>query len=142
MVTHYEFRWSSDLDQKPTILRYSLVSPFRLPCPGRRPPGSDSRATDGAARRCRRRSTSPDHGAAPAPCRTLECKCLRISRSSRAAPRTRCPAPAPAPPTTRFPPPPPPPPTPPAPPAASSLPVNAAAVNCTPWSVLKISGLP
>src|SRR3954453_5587421 len=27
-------------------------------------------------------------------------------------------------------------------PADSSRPVNAAAVNCTPWSVLKISGLP
>ena len=27
-------------------------------------------------------------------------------------------------------------------PAASSRPVNAAAVNCTPWSVLKTSGLP
>ena len=27
-------------------------------------------------------------------------------------------------------------------PAASSRPVNASAVNCTPWSVLKTSGLP
>src|SRR3954453_1320135 len=27
-------------------------------------------------------------------------------------------------------------------PAASSRPTNAVAVNCTPWSVLKISGLP
>ena len=48
------------LDQKSTIIRYSLVSPLsHHPHPDRQPPGSDSPATGAAARRCTTSGTRP-----------------------------------------------------------------------------------
>src|SRR5205823_884751 len=63
--------------------------------PGTRPQASHTPMIGEDALHCRRRSTVPAPAATPAPPHNLECKCLRISPSSTAARRTRCPTPAP-----------------------------------------------
>ena len=67
--------------------------------------------------------------ATPPPPNNNVCGYISISQSSRDARRTRCPAPAPAVHAHRH-------------PSPRSLPVNASAVNCTPWSVLNTPGRP
>src|SRR6516225_8988328 len=71
----------------------------------RPPPGSHIPAIDEDVLDCKRQSTAPALAATPPPSHNLECKCLRISPPSRAAPRTRCPTPAPVRPCSPPPPP-------------------------------------
>src|SRR5512135_596521 len=93
------------LDQKSAILRYTLITPSWHRLPDTQPPASHIPMIDEDALHCRRQSTVPAPAATPAPPHNIECKCLRISPSSTAARRTRCPTPDPGRPCSPPPPP-------------------------------------
>src|SRR5262245_29605653 len=69
----------------------TLAWPTCHPSSDKPPPGSHIPAIDEDVLDCKRQSTASVRAVTPPPSHNLECKYLRISPSSRAAPRTRCP---------------------------------------------------